>query len=1229
MGHEDFHKSLQHLARAVKKNPRMSEGDVYSCFVGEGFFGALGYEAFGIDIRAQERVGTQYADYDCVDDIEQSIFILEAKKPAEQDLLSYRDKQLKEKYVLPKKSLYGVLTNGSAFYLFKREGERLVDKLKIEDLASTTKEQALEIYSCLKKPAYEYTDLARTLAEISKIDVKSLSEEVNRESFYEIFKLKQEETGRPTKFTKLVFALMDLFDDLMRGEKSQFLEGAYKFWERSYAHKPSKLPANWRKLQKLMREYDEKGEDALYKFMFSLETAHNIVAKLILAKVAEDSGFRNASALEKLRSYMGLKFGEARITYIAYPFAVKETFDALRYSLVESIFEEDIFDWWQDCSLRVGSNVHEWRARDSFEVRTFGEALARLFFALRSFDFRGLREDILGELYQHYFDPETRKALGEFYTPIEVVDYILDAVDYEGEKVLNQRLLDPACGSGTFIVEALKRYLHAAEARVTQRGEAHWSIILRDLCERPKIIGFDINPFARLMAQMRFMMEIIPYYSRAQSADSSFVLTTVPIFRTDSLEIETKTGRFQKQLGEFAGDIKFFMRLPVISKEPKEGEEQFIPVSFSIPAWEKLRDTLQGNKENYFLLLRQCFQVIKDSARKDRWEVDKPALKREFSRLFDEAENLAMNMLDYVNPILGQIYVLRKQYSDGRLIKTLEDLVLAGILKNYFAYDYVVGNPPYVRVQLLEKEKKALYEQMYSTARGLYDIYVLFIERGIDWLTEKARLGYIVSNKFMTRGYGENLRDFILKNSKIFEIIDFGDSGVFKDATNYPCIITLSKEFLTTEKETHLIKCVRVAEPIKSNERFEETNPTLLDISSHINESEYSTQFYDIFNFPQNEMSNGGWELMPLQEKKALEKIRSASTKLFDILIDEIGVGVQTSADKIFVITKNEKDRLKMEDEIVKKFLFGENVRKWKISYGKRYLIYPYYNKDGNSVLIPEDEFESKFPKTYSYLLEHKEHLLKRWGIKSWYELSTKRSFDWFEQFKILTAGTAHGSNFAFDDDYSYYPKGGGGIFGITLKKKGDLSVYIYILGLLNSKVIDFVFKHISPMLSGKYYTYHEDYLKRLPIKLPQNKTEQKHADEITERVEKILGLAKIEQRVENFPEPYLEELKEEIEEWAVIKSVGQGEVDTELKERYVTEALRMGGAKKGKEPAIKLPRTDAMVKKILERYDRDKERLKEKSIAELEEEIDERVYRLYGLGEEDKKVIEEFLEKF
>ena len=84
-------------------------------------------------------------------------------------------------------------------------------------------------------------------------------------------------------------------------------------------------------------------------------------------------------------------------------------------------------------------------------------------FAVFGFDFASLEGDVLGELYQDYFDRETRLALGEFYTPREVVEFILDEVGYVGEATDRGRLLDPACGSGTFLVAALQRYLEAHE----------------------------------------------------------------------------------------------------------------------------------------------------------------------------------------------------------------------------------------------------------------------------------------------------------------------------------------------------------------------------------------------------------------------------------------------------------------------------------------------------------------------------------------------------------------------------------------------------------------------------------------------------------------------------------------------------------------------------------------------------------------------------------------------
>jgi len=107
-------------------------------------------------------------------------------------------------------------------------------------------------------------------------------------------------------------------------------------------------------------------------------------------------------------------------------------------------------------------------------------------------------------------------------------------------------------------------------------------------------------------------------------------------------------------------------------------------------------------------------------------------------------------------------------------------------------FDFVVGNPPYVRVQILDVKTREYLKKEYKTTIGKFDIYIPFIERGIDWLKENSKLGYINPNLFLNREYGKELRRILLE-STILQIIDFGDSGVFKDVTNYPCILVIQK----------------------------------------------------------------------------------------------------------------------------------------------------------------------------------------------------------------------------------------------------------------------------------------------------------------------------------------------------------------------------------------------------------------------------------------------------
>jgi hypothetical protein len=390
---------------------------------------------------------------------------------------------------------------------------------------------------------------------------------------------------------------------------------------------------------------------------------------------------------------------------LVYPIVISESLYAMQDRIVESVFEEDLFSWWNDA---FNSNeVRSKRAKELVEYRNdilknFGTNVMGIVTALYSFEFRDVG-DVLGELYQDYFDRETRKALGEFYTPTSVVEYILDSIGYTG--IINERLLDPACGSGTFIVDALKRYLSRAESLTVDRGTIYyrnWEAILDELCIRPKIVGFDINPFAVLMSQIRFMIELIPYYKKAIEIDPNFTLKTLPIFMTDSLWSEKEEIEQQGQqekitrfISQSLGDIQFTLELPV---EKGDEKRKFVELKFRIPTQNKLG---LMNAEQHFSALRILFSLIKRETKKENYQTSN-SFKEDFIReirsieMVPDAEKVSMQLRPYADLILDEIRVLKERYDDGRLIKSIEDRVLAGILKNFVSFDYVVGNPPWV-----------------------------------------------------------------------------------------------------------------------------------------------------------------------------------------------------------------------------------------------------------------------------------------------------------------------------------------------------------------------------------------------------------------------------------------------------------------------------------------------------------------------------------------------------
>src|SRR5579885_886449 len=443
-------------------------------------------------------------------------------------------------------------------------------------------------------------------------------------------------------FGRLVIALKELLPKTI--EASRFARGSYEFWLKTYARqlKYKDVPESWKDF------LGSKASSEIAQFSFSLETAYTIVSRLMLAKAADDQGFPGVRFVPRIRESLNELAIHDRLHPEDYREIAERSFKRTSETVFSSIFLQDIFDWWFDCPLAEG--------------RALFYALGECLLAVTQFNFLELSGDLLGELYQLYFDRDTRKALGEFYTPAEVIEFILNECGYEGQQ--GQRLLDPAEGL--------------------------------------RIVGFDINPFAVLMAQINYAALILPRYAEAIQQDRDFRILRLPVFRTDSLRIEE---REEDGSGPSKGGLQISMRfaerllnltvyLP-IKEEKKTFHKMLVGVSRFLDARQR---GLISNLEEYVAALARVFQAVRDP---------RFTLQQLLESRFGEcAEKLETYLRPTLTALEETIVELKGKYEDGRFMKAIEDLVLAVSLKRDLQYEFVVSNPPYVRIQKIPEHVK-------------------------------------------------------------------------------------------------------------------------------------------------------------------------------------------------------------------------------------------------------------------------------------------------------------------------------------------------------------------------------------------------------------------------------------------------------------------------------------------------------------------------------------------
>jgi type I restriction-modification system DNA methylase subunit len=331
-------------------------------------------------------------------------------------------------------------------------------------------------------------------------------------------------------------------------------------------------------------------------------------------------------------------------------------------------------------------------------------------------------------------------------------------------------------------------------------------------------------------------------------------------------------------------------------------------------------------------------------------------------------------------------------------------------------FDVVLGNPPYVRMERLKFVKPYL-EKRYAVASDRADLYCYFYELGVSLLKPGGRMGYISSSTFFKTGSGEPLRRYLLENTRIKTLLDFGDIQVFEGVTTYPVIVVLERGV--------------AADSANAPIRF-------LKLDKELPESLALTFAQQAETLPQARLGAGSWQL----ENDALARLRQKLTAGHKTLKEVYGsplYGIKTGLNDAFVVDRATRDRLLAEDpcseKLLKPFLEGKDLKKWRIEPQDLWLIY-----------IPKNRIDiDDYPAIKAHLLPFREKLEKRATKQAWFELQQAQEayLPMFEASKIYYPDMSQGPKFVCDAEGRF---------------AGNTSYFIpgssaFLLALLNSRL--------------------------------------------------------------------------------------------------------------------------------------------------------------------------------
>ncbi len=610
---------------------------------------------------------------------------------------------------------------------------------------------------------------------------------------------------------------------------------------------------------------------------------------------------------------------------------------------IRNFLEGDFFKWY----------LYSWDGSVADAVRTLLERL-------KDYDPGTLEvspeqaRDLLKKLYHRLMPREIRHDLGEYYTPDWLAEHVLNELGYEGQT--DKRVLDPACGSGTFLVLAIKRLKERCFREGFNEQETLKTIL-------NNIVGIDLNPLAAIASRTNYILALGDLLAhRTTEID-------IPVYLADSV------------LTPSAGEELF---------NQDRYELETVVGTLDIPSSLKTRDQI----DSLCNLLEQC---VRD-------EVGPQAfLSRAKNSLgLDDAtwsgtHGKGHGAKTILEGLYGHLAKLHEESLDGIWARILQNAFMPLFLGRF---DFVAGNPPWVFWNNLPGSHREKIRRLMATRYGLTsltassmkrlgqagkDLSALFVYVAFDfYLTDVGRLGFVITQTLFQSTASNEFRAFRIPRKTSFSVDRVDDLvrvSPFKTATNKTACIFASAGKATAYPVRYHVWTPREAFDRDDASLAEVLNACVVEVKQARPSSSQLTSFW-VIRDQDAQRINTAVTSEKYRPRRGVETTLEAVFRVRPISVLPSGeVLVQNVLERAKRLVPQVSVRI--EPDLLHPYVAGTSIARWRAWPAGVYLLT--HSAATGMKPISRHTMQTKYPLTYSYLKHFQKQLEgrslhKRWG---------------------------------------------------------------------------------------------------------------------------------------------------------------------------------------------------------------------------------------------------------